>query len=160
MHPIGCTFFLADLNNGDENGAGVNDCLWQSEPPLIEGAELSQGRKRQCATESESPSLRQRKENFCLPKVLFLFIQAAGLAYHHDAVVDIIKVGKPTLYLITRQRAFPCGLMIYRNKLRMICNSYGIDDIQGFALICSRQSGFYIKTPNITQRSQRNRLLA
>ena len=29
----------------------------------------------------------------------------------------------------------PCGLMIYRNKLRMICNSFGIDDIQGFALI-------------------------
>ena len=24
----------------------------------------------------------QQKENFCLPKVLFLFIQAAGLAYH------------------------------------------------------------------------------
>ncbi|MBQ3057273.1 MAG: hypothetical protein IJC95_07310, partial [Clostridia bacterium] len=48
---------------------------------------------------------RQQKENFCLPKVLFLFIQAAGLAYHHDAVVDIIKGGKPPLYLITRQRA-------------------------------------------------------
>jgi len=25
----------------------------------------------------------QQKENFCLSKVLFLFIQAAGLAYHH-----------------------------------------------------------------------------
>ena len=35
--------------------------------------------------------ITQQKENFCLPKVLFLFIQAAGLAYHHDAVVDIIN---------------------------------------------------------------------
>ena len=40
---------------------------------------------------SESRPLRQQKENFCLPKVLFLFIQAAGLAYHHDAVVYIIS---------------------------------------------------------------------
>ena len=29
------------------------------------------------------------------------FIQAAGLAYHHDAVVDIIKGGEPPLNLIT-----------------------------------------------------------
>ncbi|MBR2327400.1 MAG: hypothetical protein IKA51_02140 [Clostridia bacterium] len=42
-----------------------------------------------------------------------MFIQAAGLAYHHDAVVDIIKGGEPPLYLITRQRASSCGLMIY-----------------------------------------------
>jgi len=27
-------------------------------------------------------------------------------------VVHIIKGGKPPLYLITRQRAYPCGLMI------------------------------------------------
>jgi hypothetical protein len=30
--------------------------------------------------------------------------------------VHIIKVGKPTLYLITRQRAFPCGLMRYNTS--------------------------------------------
>ena len=77
-------------------------------------------------------SLRQQKRNFWLPKVPFLFIQAAGLAYHHDAVVhiispygagyhhgkavDIIKGGKPPLYLITRQRASSCGLMIYNTS--------------------------------------------
>ena len=33
----------------------------------------------------------QQKRNFCLPKVPFLFIQAAGLVYHHDAVVYIIS---------------------------------------------------------------------
>ena len=72
--------------------------------------------------------LHQQKENFCLPKVLFLFIQAAGLVYHHDAVVYIIKGGLPPLYLITRQRVFSLrlddiqcsALMICRNKLRMI----------------------------------------
>ena len=43
-----------------------------------------------------------------IPRTLFsvFFIQAASLVYHHDAVVDIIKGGKPTLYLIMRQRAF------------------------------------------------------
>ena len=61
----------------------------------------------------KSLHLRQQKENFCLPKVLFLFIQAAGLAYHHDAVVNIIKGGSPPLYIITRQRASTCGLMRY-----------------------------------------------
>ena len=40
---------------------------------------------------SESRHLDQQKRNFCLPKVPFLFIQAAGLAYHRDAVVDIIS---------------------------------------------------------------------
>ena len=56
------------------------------------------------------------------------------MAYHHDAVVDIIKGGEPPLYLITRQRAFclrlddiqPYGLMIYRNKLRMIYKAYAL----------------------------------
>ena len=41
------------------------------------------------------------------------FIQAAGLAYHHDAVVYIIKGGEPPLYFVTRWRACSCGLMIY-----------------------------------------------
>ena len=31
----------------------------------------------------ESLRAGQQKRNFCLPKVPFLFIQAAGLAYHH-----------------------------------------------------------------------------
>ena len=30
----------------------------------------------------KSSRVHQQKENFCLSKVLFLFIQAAGLAYH------------------------------------------------------------------------------
>ncbi|MBR2987380.1 MAG: hypothetical protein IKC63_05120, partial [Clostridia bacterium] len=41
------------------------------------------------------------------------FIQAAGLAYYHDEVVDIIK---GALHPCISSRAsvyFPCGLMIY-----------------------------------------------
>ena len=36
-------------------------------------------------------ALSQKRSNFCLPKVTSFFIQAAGLAYHHDVVVDIIS---------------------------------------------------------------------
>ena len=58
-------------------------------------------------------------------------------------------------YIITRQREYhqkaahrlcissrfsvyqkPFAMMIYKTKVLMICNSYGIDDIQCFALIC------------------------
>ena len=31
----------------------------------------------------------EQKENFCLPKVLFLFIQATGLAYHRRAKCSV-----------------------------------------------------------------------
>ena len=57
--------------------------------------------RRLCACRGKSLLLRQKRSNFFLPKVTSFFIQAAGLAYHHDAVVDIIKGGTPPLYLIT-----------------------------------------------------------
>ena len=46
------------------------------------------------------------------------FIQAVGLAYHHAQAC----ISSPKAYLITRQRAFSCGLMIYK--------AYRFDDIQ------------------------------
>ena len=77
-----------------------------------------------------SPVVRTNKKGtfvyqkflFCLSKPQAWYIIAAQRA------VYIIKGGEPPLYLITRQRAFclrlddiqPYGLMIYRNKLRMI----------------------------------------
>ena len=53
-----------------------------------------------------------------------------GLAYHHDRVVHIIAVG-----VYHHRRCIPlrlddiqhCVLMIYRNKLRMICNGKAVD---------------------------------
>ena len=93
-----------------------------------------------------SPLVSTKKEVTFVYQKLLLFLSKPQ-AWHIIAArsaVHIIKVGKPTLYLITRQRAFPCGLMIYRNKLRMICNSCGIDDIQGFALICSWKSSIIL----------------
>ena len=60
-------------------------------------------------------ALSQQKQNICLPtNVLFLFIQAAGLAYHHDAVVYIIS---PTGCISSRASVYLfCGLMIYNTS--------------------------------------------
>jgi len=82
--------------------------------------------------------LHQQKRNFCLPKVPFLFIQAAGLVYHHDAVVDIIKGGEPPLYLITRQRAFFLRLDDIQRQAVDDIPQQVADDIQGYALIYLR----------------------
>ena len=59
--------------------------------------------------------ISQQKQNICLPtNVLFLFIQAAGLAYHHDAVVYIIS---PTGCISSRASVYLfCGLMIYNTS--------------------------------------------
>ena len=65
--------------------------VWRSTQVGRRGAPAKGVGRLKPAREFKSPLLRQQKENFCLPKVLFLFIQAAGLAYHHDAVVDIIS---------------------------------------------------------------------
>ena len=53
-----------------------------------------------------------------------VFIQAAGLAYHHRAKCGAYH--QPFgLYIITRQRVFSCGLMIYK--------AYRFDDMQFLA---------------------------
>ena len=86
----------------------------------------------------------QQKRNFCLPKVPFLFIQAAGLVYHRRTTCGVYQQGRraalayhhaPACIYLRLDEIQHFVLMIYRNKLRMICNSDGIDDIQGFALI-------------------------
>ena len=44
----------------------------------------------------ESHPLRQKRSNFCLPKVTSFFIQAAGLVYHHAlACISSPKVHPP-----------------------------------------------------------------
>ena len=93
----------------------------------------------------------QQKQNICLPtSVLFLFIQAAGLAYHHDAVVDIIS-----LFGAVYHHAPACiflRLDDIQHFVLMICNSYGIDDIQGFALITFQNHGIiYYSNLNLTR---------
>ena len=100
----------------------------------------------------ESCCLHQQKQNICLPtNVLFLFIQAAGLAYHHDAVVDIIS-----LFGAVYHHAPACiflRLDDIQHFVLMICNSYGIDDIQGFALITLQNHGIiYYTNLNLTKR--------
>ena len=74
----------------------------------------------------------QKRSNFCLPKVTSFFIQAAGLAYHHDAVVDIISpVGAVSHHA---PACISCGLMIYNTS----CWWYTmlrIDDIHAFGVL-------------------------
>ena len=56
---------------------------------------------------------------------------------------------KPPLYLITRQRVSTCGLMIYNTSCwwyaipseLVICNSFGIDDMQHFVLVICNSFG-------------------
>ena len=90
----------------------------------------------------DSPYLHQQKENFCLPKVLFLFIQAAGLVYHRRAKRGVYHQGRltalvshhaPACIFLRLDEIQHCVLMIYRNKLRMIYKAY--------ALICLQKCG-------------------
>ena len=79
----------------------------------------------------ESLPACQKRSDFCLPKVTSFFIQAAGLAYHHDAVVYIISP-----FGAVSHHASACislRLDEMQHCVLMICNSCGIDDIQGFA---------------------------
>ena len=61
------------------------------------------------------PVTRTKKEVTFVYQKLLLFLSKPQGWYIIAArsAVHIIKVGKPTLYLITRQRAFSCGLMRY-----------------------------------------------
>jgi len=74
---------------------------------------LSRSIKRELRVQNPSLSANKKrtfvyqKFSFCLSKPQAWHIIAAR------SVVYIIKGGKPPLYLITRQRASPCGLMIY-----------------------------------------------
>ena len=90
----------------------------------------------------DSSRAYQKRSNFCLPKVTSFFIQAAGLAYHHDAVVYIISP-----FGAVSHHASACILLRLdemQHFVSMICNSCGIDDIQGFALICLWKSSIIL----------------
>ena len=77
--------------------------------------------------------ISQQKENFCLPKVLFLFIQVADLAYHrrakrggyHQPLWGWIS-SRASVYFLRLDDIQNCVLMIYRNKLRMIYKDYAL----------------------------------
>ena len=87
----------------------------------------------------ESLRAHQKRSNFCKTKVTSFFIQAAGLAYHHDAVVYIISP-----FGAVSHHASACILLRLdemQHCVLMICNSFGIDDIQGFALIGLQKCG-------------------
>ena len=75
-------------------------------------------RNRQKRFESSNLSFSAKKEVTFVYQKLLLFLSKPQ-AWHIIAArsaVHIIKVGKPTLYLITCQSAFPCGLMRYNTS--------------------------------------------
>ena len=72
----------------------------------------------------------------------FFLIQAAGLVYHHASAC----ISSPKAYIITRSVYLlwlddiqHFVLMIYKAYALMIYNSFGIDDIHGFAVIKMRE---------------------
>ena len=69
--------------------------------------QVLENRLRAISRGFESHTLRQQKRNFCLPKVLFLFIQAAGLAYHHRAKCGEYHQGRQTS-LVSHQPLWGC----------------------------------------------------
>jgi hypothetical protein len=68
------------------------------------------------------------------------------LAYHHDAVVDIISPFRavshhaPACILLLLDDIQHFVLMIYKAYALMIYNSFGIDDIHGFAVMICKAS--------------------
>ena len=88
----------------------------------------------------ESHRLRQQKRNFCLPKVPFLFIQAAGLAYHRHTKCGAYHQGRKAA--LVSHHAPACILLRLddiQHSVLMICNSFGIDDIHAFGVIETRE---------------------
>ena len=67
----------------------------------------------------KSPLLRQKRTNFCLPKVCSFFIQAAGLAYHHRTKCGAYHQGRQadlvshhaSACISSAEGCINCGLM-------------------------------------------------
>ena len=81
--------------NGDEGSSrrGKNNEQYEGNPCPSSATVFWTVQRNAMAFLEESLLLRQKRSNFCLPKVTSFFIQAAGLVYHHDAVVYIIATG-------------------------------------------------------------------
>ena len=78
-------------------------------------AQLGERTVRIRKVKGSNPSVSTKKEVTFVYQKLLLFLSKPQ-AWHiitAQSAVHIIKVGKPTLYLITHQRGSSCGLMIY-----------------------------------------------
>ena len=58
---------------GESNGSGVNDCRWQSEPTLTEGAELFARAKSEPRDRERLPSGQPEKARICPPTNVCFF---------------------------------------------------------------------------------------
>ena len=73
---------------------------------------------------------RSQKTLVLLNESFFIHCESNGISSRVS--VYIIKGALPPLYLITPLGVYQktLAMMIYKTKVLMICNSYGIDDIQ------------------------------
>ena len=78
-----------------------------------------------------------KKNELLSTKSSFFFYPSRRLGISSPHKVRCISSAPLGLYLITRQRVFFLRLDEMQHCVLMICNSCGIDDMQGFALICS-----------------------
>ena len=69
----------------------------------------------------ESLSLRQKRSNFCLPKVRSFLSIAKAMVYHHA----LACISSPKVYIISRRLYFAFAMMI--------CKAFRFDDMQFLA---------------------------
>ena len=101
--PCGCAFFVYK-DGGFEIGRKLRSNLSAGPNSPVDWLSAK-------AATGGTPVIRTKNPR---KKFRGFFIQVADLVYHHAlACISSAPVG---LYLITRQRAFPCGLMIYKTS--------------------------------------------
>ena len=86
-----------------------------------------------------------KKNELLSTKSSFFFYPSRRLGISSPHKVRCISSAPLGLYLITRQRVFFLRLDEMQHCVLMICNSFGIDDIQGFALICLWKSSIIFR---------------
>ena len=84
--------------------------------------------------EGSNPLLSAKKEVTFVYQKLLLFLSKPQ-AWYIITTQSCISPAPLGLYIITRQRVYYLRLDEMQHCVLMICNSDGIDDIQGFALI-------------------------
>ena len=90
------------------------------------------------------PPTAPKKNELLSTKSSFFFYPSRRLGISSPHKVRCISSAPLGLYLITRQRVFFLRLDEMQHCVLMIYNSFGIDDIQGFALICLQKSSIML----------------
>ena len=90
------------------------------------------------------PPTAPKKNELLSTKSSFFFYPSRRLGISSPHKVRCISSAPLGLYLTTRQRVFFLRPDEMQHCVLMIYNSFGIDDIQGFALICLQKSSIML----------------